>query len=105
LIAYLFTGGEKELVWIHAVGNSTSNERKPVKYHRWFIALIEELLVDQIDHHRDEGNGSNIAGDTKDLANEQWHQLLHDAFAMDDDRGEQQKYTMYTPEIKSGGRN
>lgn len=76
-----------------------------MKNPRWFIALIEELLVNQVDHHRDEGNGSNIAGDTKDLADEQWHQQLHDAFAVNDDRGEQQKYILLRSNQEEGSRH
>lgn len=32
--------------------------------HDWgFIAAIEELLVDYVDKHRDEGDGNHVASD------------------------------------------
>lgn len=68
---YLLPTREKELVWIHAIGNGTTQERKPVKHDRWLISVVEKQLVDDIENDRDEYQREGIARDTQDLPNNQ----------------------------------
>jgi hypothetical protein len=62
-----------------------------VENHRGFISLVEEELVNQVDDHRDERNRSDIASAPKDLARNQLHQGLHDAFSVNSERSKQQE--------------
>lgn len=61
--------GEKELVRVHAIGNGTSQDRKPVEYNRRFIAIVQEQLAQHIENDRNEANCKYVTGDTGNLAN------------------------------------
>ena len=68
---YLLSTRQKELVWIHAIGNGTAQERKPVKHDRWLMLLVEEELVDDIENDRDQYQREAIARDAQDLPDNQ----------------------------------
>jgi hypothetical protein len=78
--AYLFTTGEEELIRIHAIRNSASNEGKPVKHNWRFIAIVEEQLVEHIQNDGNKDDPNCIAGDAGDLADDKRSKNLHDAF-------------------------
>lgn len=68
---YLLSTRQKELVWIHAIGNGTTQKRKPVIHDRWLISVVEKQLVDDIKNDRDQYQREAIARDAQDVNDNQ----------------------------------
>jgi hypothetical protein len=65
LCAHLLPVREEELVRIHAIGNSTADDREPVEHERWLRGLLEEQLLQDIEHDGDD-NEREEAGEYED---------------------------------------
>ena len=56
-IAILLLVAEEEGIRVHAIGDGASNNRKPVEHNRRLIGLLEEQLLQHVEHNRDQNKG------------------------------------------------
>ena len=63
MTSHLFLVGEEELVRVHAIGDCATEHGEPVEDDRRLALVLEQQLLQNIHHDRDQEKGGKPRGD------------------------------------------